>query len=569
MLLQRWKQYAEERLALPPRLYDKAVIRYIVELDAKGRVLSPGPIDTADPSNRRTRRGQRFLMPQLQRASGIRPLLFASNAEYTFGLGREKSKPARVAACHAAYLDLVERCAAATAEPAIQAVWTFLQSGPVSHLALAEDFDRGAAITFRVDGAFPTELPSVQAFWAAEHDPAKTGAPTMQCLICGQERPVLTRLQAKIKGVPGGHTSGTSIISANAAAFESYGLKQSLIAPTCAECGEHFTKAANALNGSEKNSIVLGGARFVFWTRQEAGFSPLSYFRDPQPEQVRALLESARTGRPLSVDDTAFYATSLSCSRSRVVVRDWLDTTVGAAKHSLAQWFRRQQMCSGFGDELRPLKLSALAGATAHKLRDVPAPTFRVLLRTALMGAPLPMDLFYRAVRRNCAERKVTRSRAALLRLVLLSRPDTRERHNLTEDTMVKLNEKHENPAYQCGRLLATLENIQRQAIRNINQTVADRFYGSASSAPFSVLPRLIGGARAHLTKLRRDNRGAHGALQQRLGDIVGQIEAGQTESFPRMLTLEDQGFFALGYYHQQAHDRAQAIKRKEERDVE
>ena len=549
MLLQRWKQYAEERLALPPRLYDEAVIRYIVELNAKGRVLSPGPIDTADPSNWRTRRGQRFLMPQLQRANVIRPLLFASNAEYTFGLGREKSKPARVAACHAAYLDLVERCAAATDEPAIQAVWTFLRSDPASHLELSDDFDRGAAITFRVDGAFPTELSSVQAFWAAEHDPAKTGAPTMQCLSCGQERPVLPRLQAKIKGVPGGQTSGTSIISANAAAFESYGLKQSLIAPTCAECGEHFTKAANALNGSEKNSIVLGGARFVFWTRQEAGFSPLSYFRDPQPEQVLALLESVCAGRPLDVDDTAFYATSLSGSGGRVVVRDWLDTTVGSAKRSLARWFQRQRIVSAFGEAPQPLGLYALAAATVRDVqRDLAPPIPRALLRAALTGTPLPWDLLYQAVRRNRAEQRVTRPRAALIKLVLLSQQPT-----MKEEAMVQLDTEHPSAAYHCGRLLAVLEQIQRQAIPGASATIVDRFFGTASAAPASVFGRLLRGAQPHLAKLERDRRGAYIALQRRLEEVQARLKG-----FPRTLTLEDQGLFALGYYHQRAYDRAQ-----------
>src|SRR5690606_1581969 len=135
----------------------------------------------------------------------------------------------------------------------------FLHSEPVSQLRLPDDFDRGATIVFRVDGVYPTDLPAVQTFWAAENDPSRNDAPIMQCIVCGQERPVLDRLQAKIKGVPGGQTSGTAIISANADAFESYGLKASLIAPTCAECGERFTKAANELLASPSNRFILGG----------------------------------------------------------------------------------------------------------------------------------------------------------------------------------------------------------------------------------------------------------------------------------------------------------------------
>ncbi|MBI4321535.1 MAG: type I-C CRISPR-associated protein Cas8c/Csd1 [Chloroflexi bacterium] len=93
MLLQKLREYASERLALPPALYDASPVRYVIELDADGRLLNPEPTDTADPATPQTRRGQRRLVPQIQRTSGIKPLLLVGNAEYTLGLGREASKP--------------------------------------------------------------------------------------------------------------------------------------------------------------------------------------------------------------------------------------------------------------------------------------------------------------------------------------------------------------------------------------------------------------------------------------------------------------------------------------------
>src|SRR6476659_632459 len=104
MLLQRLKEYADTRMNLPPQLYSETAVRYIIELDAIGKPL--GIIDTADPANPKTKRGQRYAMPQVSRSVGIAPLLLADNAEYTLALGRETSKPDRVAACHAAYRDI-------------------------------------------------------------------------------------------------------------------------------------------------------------------------------------------------------------------------------------------------------------------------------------------------------------------------------------------------------------------------------------------------------------------------------------------------------------------------------
>ena len=120
---------------------------------------------------------------------------------------------------------------------------------------------------------------------------------------------------------------------------------------------------------------------------------------------------------------------------------------------------------------------------------------------------------------------------------------------------MEKLESTNHDPAYLCGRLFALLEAVQRAAIPGSNTTITERFFGTASSAPASVFGRLLRGAQPHLSKLRKEKRGTYEALQKRLEDV----QAGLT-TFPRILTLEKQGLFSLGYYHQRASDRGAAI---------
>ena len=393
----------------------------------------------------------------------------------------------------------------------------------------------------------------MQSFWAREHAPDNDEAIVMQCIVCGEQRPVLARLQGKVKGVPGGQPAGTSIISANAGAFESYGLEASLVAPTCADCGERFTKAVNALLASERNRIIINNAVFISWTRHEIEFDFAGSLNQPDPQQVTALREAVRNGRwQPEVDDTAFYATTLSASGARVVVRDWIDTTVREVKQSVVRWFQLQTITDENGQVASPLGLRTLAGATVPikngkpDFEKVPTTTPRALLHAALTGTPLPMGLMYQAVRRNRAEQYVTRQRAALIKLVLLS-----HRSNIQENDMVNLDLENANPAYRCGRLLAVLAEIQRNAIGKAS--IIDRFYGTASSAPVAVFGRLVRGAQPHLSKLERDRPGVAHALQLRLEDVMSGLP-----SFPTTLTLEDQGLFALGFYHQRAHDRAQ-----------
>ena len=555
MLLEKLIEYSE-RLDLPPSLYAEGPARYWINLDAQGRFLPP-LVDTADPSSPRTRRGQRRMLPQVVRAAGIKPLLLADKADYTLGFTADEKKAARARACHEAYINLMERCFYETREPDVQAILNFLGNNPLELVQPDESFDPSGIISFQVEGRIVIDNPTVQAFWAtANTDP---DAPPMQCLVCGNRRPVLARLQAKVKGIPGGQSAGTSLISANATAFESYGLTASLISPTCSRCGEGFTRGINDLLSGTQTRFASGDSVFVFWTREETEFNFLSALEDPDPSQVRALMESVRTGSPSDVDDQAFYALSLSASGGRAVVRDWMDTTVGQARKNLAAWFQGQRIAAGYDGEQRYYGLRALAFATVREPRDLPVTTTRSLTHAVFTGHPLPMDIMARAIRRNRAEQGVTRSRAALIKLVLLGETDDHE-----EDYMVQLDSNNTDPAYLCGRLLAVLEEAQREAIPRLNTSLTDRFYGTASSAPLSVFPTLVRGSRAHLSKLRRDNPAAHFAIDSRMEDILTKVTAEQ--GFPKSLNLKEQGIFALGYYHQRAHDREQMREAMERR---
>lgn len=98
-------------------------------------------------------------------------------------------------------------------------------------------------------------------------------------------------------------------------------------------------------------------------------------------------------------------------------------------------------------------------------------------------------------------------------------------------------------PAYQLGRLFATLEKNQSDALGDVNAGIRDRYFGTASATPASVFPRLIRLTQHHMGKLeggRLVNR------EKLLGEICSHLPA-----FPRHLRLEEQGLFQIGYYHQ------------------
>ena len=128
-------------------------------------------------------------------------------------------------------------------------------------------------------------------------------------------------------------------------------------------------------------------------------------------------------------------------------------------------------------------------------------------------------------------------------------------------ETLERLAPNHPEAAYHCGRLLAELEALQVAAIPGVKATLLDRYYGSASSTPASVFGNLMRNSNAHLGKIRKERPGVGVAIQRRIEEIATSIG----ERFPNTLTMREQAIFALGYYHQRAHNRAERNKNREE----
>jgi CRISPR-associated protein Csd1 len=326
----------------------------------------------------------------------------------------------------------------------------------------------------------------------------------------------------------------------------------------------------------EDTHITVGPLVYVFWTREEQPFSIASLLSRAEPDEVRTLLNSAIAAKQSAthIKPSAFFATAFSASGGRVVVRDWLETTVEKAKTNLARWFALQAIIGEWGKSDAPFFpiqgylrrdskqwVEGLSECVVPRVRqrrdiqDVNPNVPRALIHLALAGGPLPRWLLAKAVTRNVCEQGVTQSRAALIKMVLLSS----NRDSVVEGSMEKLDPANNDSAYLCGRLLAVLEAIQREAMPGVKATITDRFFGTASSAPASVFGRLIRGSQPHLAKLRKDRRAASEALQKRLEEIIH----ANLRTFPRVLTLEQQGIFAIGYYHQRAEDRAAAMALK------
>ncbi len=109
----------------------------------------------------------------------------------------------------------------------------------------------------------------------------------------------------------------------------------------------------------------------------------------------------------------------------------------------------------------------------------------------------------------------------------------------------MSLNEQYTQPAYVLGRLFAVLEKVQREAIGDVNASIKDRYFTSACATPASVFPTLLRLSHHHTAKAEYGR-----ASDRRIQELLDLLDA---KPFPTRLTLDEQGVFILGYYHQRA----------------
>ena len=112
-----------------------------------------------------------------------------------------------------------------------------------------------------------------------------------------------------------------------------------------------------------------------------------------------------------------------------------------------------------------------------------------------------------------------------------------------------KLNPENKSTAYVSGRIFAVLESVQYAAQGKTNAGIRERFFAAASTTPASAFGRLLKNAQNHLSKLKGDKPGLAVVLDKEIQGLVAKID-----ELPTIFALEEQGQFAIGYYHQKHH---------------
>jgi CRISPR-associated protein Csd1 len=371
------------------------------------------------------------------------------------------------------------------------------------------------------------------------------------CMITG-EYASIARLHPRTP-IPGAKSNAKIVSFQKNMGFDSYDKQQSYNAPVSKRAVFAYTTALNYMLAKDsRQKIYVGDATTVFWAEKKHEFENVlaDIFGEPpkdNPDQdykeLIAMFRSPETGaKPELNPNTRFFVLGLSPNSARIAVRFWYADSVREIAENLYQHFDDIEIVRPLSQP-KHLSLFRLLVSTAvqGKSENIQPNLAGDIMKAILAGIPYPETLLFSLIRRIKAEREVTYPRASLIKAVLVRK--TRYK-NEKEEVGMSLDTNNANAGYRMGRLFAVLEKIQEEANPGINATIRDRFYGSASSVPVTVFPHLMKLKNYHIAKL--ENRGRAVNFEKQIGEIINDIK-----DFPSHLSLDDQGRFAVGYYHQ------------------
>ncbi|MCW0435974.1 type I-C CRISPR-associated protein Cas8c/Csd1 [Xanthomonas sacchari] len=565
--------------------YSQQNIGYTVVLAADGSVVSVQD-EHRNEGKKRLAKAMRVPQPE-KRTAGIKSNFLWDKTSYVLGVSASSKRSAQE---HAAFKALHQPALADSDDAGLQALLAFLATWSpeqyADHPAFAPHgealLDTNLAFRLEGDPGYLHERAAARTAWDRQQGQVGDGIRGL-CLVSGTLAP-LARLHPAIKGVNGAQSSGASIVSFNLDAFASYGKQQGENAPISEQAAFAYTTALNHLlrrAPHNRQRVQIGDTTVVFWAQartttqaQNAEDVVAALMRgedteDPSIADGRAtrrlelVMKQVRQARPLRDledgldDDARIFVLGMAPNTSRLSIRFWETQTLAGFAKRLADHYDDLSLLPPAWKRAPTPAYLALQTAPIYgehgkpKAEDVSPLLAGELTRAILAGTRYPQSLLGSIVMRFRADGQLSPLRIALCRAVLAREARLSRQQGLSTDHKeppMSLDTGNTDPGYLLGRLFASLENLQRAALGDrINATIRDRYYGAASATPASIFPVLLRSAQNHFGKLRKEKTGLAVNLEKEIGQIVDALPP----SFPRSLPIQEQGRFAIGYYHQ------------------
>ncbi len=557
MILHALTEYYDRLAADPdsgiaPIGWQQQRIGWIIILNEDGSLKN---LERTHESYGKTLIAKQFCVPEGEHTNAITPCLLWDNPEYVLALPKEKkgsTQPEKAKEkAKEKQLAFINRLQDFNL-PALAPIITFLTHNPLHTLSTHPFFDElktdaSAIITFRLasDIKIVCERDDVKEQYNKNLQNSNT-LNNKRCLITGEICPTTTITPS----IPlrNGHSRGCKLVAFQKdSGFDSYNKEQGANAPIGTLATFKYTTALKYLLSSESNHFQLGEETLLFWAKKKdpivnaiTDFFGYKDHDNPNAgvESVKAIFNTAHRGAlPKSSDENRFYMLGLQPNSARIAIRLWVELTITELAAHLAQFFKDMEITRKNPNRPIPLRLLLTSISPRGEIKSLPPKIAGDMFYAILMGNPLP-DCVAQAILRRLKSDPITAIHSALLKTWL------RKKHSNYERMLTPmLNTENPSIAYRLGRLFALLEKSQEDALGNVNASIKDRYYATASSSPSTVFPTLL---RLNLNHMRKLSEGREIYFEKLKGDILSQIS-----TLPSHLNLPEQGEFALGYYQQ------------------
>ncbi len=586
MILQSLVKYYEilaedEKSNIPKPCYCTAKVSYALNISKEGDLLEVIPLKISSGKGNKYIPQVMEVPEQKKKTSGIRPNFLCHNSSYILGLDN-KGNPDRSRNCFKAFKDLHYTILKdIDCEEAI-AVINFINKWDIekatNHPALKdnlEDVISGSNIVFWLDGkGYIHQNAKIKRAWERYKLNSSDGQQEGQCLVSGNICKI-ARLHPNIKGVRGAKSGGAALVSFNAKAYESYGKNdaQGLNAPVGEYAAFSYTTALNYILADNAHKQYLGDTTVVFWAEsldrgildftslfldpgelETVGTEKEKYKRDERAvREVKGVFSKISQGLRFDYiaeefdEDTNFYILGLSPNAARLSIRFFIKDSFGGFVEKIAQHYIDMKIEKQFDNEPDFFPIWRILYETVSpKAEEKSASPLLAgsVLRAILTGSPYPSALFNAIMLRIRADREINYCKSSIIKAYLSRKYRSQEKYK--EVLVMSLNEQSTNRAYVLGRLFAVLEKAQKDASDgNLNTTIKDRYFSSACATPANVFPILLRLAQHHISKSDYGYQ-----TDKKIEQIMNLLDV-ENNPIPTHLSLEEQGIFALGYYHQ------------------
>lgn len=542
----------------------KAKISWAIELGDDGSVLGILPLKVESPDGKKQIPREILLPAPVKKTSGERSNFLWENAEYLLGV-QTKEDGGKTAKRFVTAKELHDSLLADVHTPVAEAIKAYFAACDPAAIAsmlpdgCMDDLRNDINLTFLYHGHFPGEFPELCTAWDAHYGKKKSGE-TFVDLVTG-EVVVPEKTHPAIKNVKDAQSSGAALVSFNVKAFESFCRKQNLNAPIGKHTAFAYTAALNYLTGDKKHKQDIGDMTVVYFAEDaEPAYQGVmdQCFAGSDDRvtdaELHSIFQNIADGKATEFaesklsPDMRFYLLGVSSHAGRLSVRFFQQSSFGDIIGKIKQHYDDIAVVSDNRSKWVDIPLWALLRETVNPNANdkTPAPQMAGdTLRAVFTGGRYPETLYRQTLLRIRAEHDITRGKAAIVKGYLLR--NTKHRKDYTyikEASTMALNEASNYTPYVLGRLFSTLETVQSAANPGINTTIKDKYFNSACATPAAVFPILLKLANSHLKKL---GGGLAVNYSKQIGALVARLET----AFPKTLSLEEQGAFILGYYHQ------------------